>query len=137
MNVIIAGAGRAGAALAARMAEGGHRVTVIDPDRRTFDALPHPRIDSGEITVIEGDGASNDVLEKAGVQDAGLFIAVAGQDVRNGLLAQKAKLIYMVRRVVCSVKDEHLNAIYQGAGIETVNPAQMEIERVMAMLDGA
>ncbi|MSQ08970.1 MAG: TrkA family potassium uptake protein [Dehalococcoidia bacterium] len=136
MNVIIAGAGRAGAALAARLAEGGHRVTVIDPDRRTFDALPRPRIDSGEITVIEGDGASNDVLEKAGIQEAGLFIAVAEQDVRNGLLAQKAKLIYRVKRVICSVKDEYLSAIYRGAGIETVNPAQMEIEQVMAMLGG-
>jgi trk system potassium uptake protein TrkA len=134
MKIVIVGAGSGGAALTAQLIEAGHRVSVIDPDRRTFDALPQMKIESGDITIVHGDGTSSDALEEAGIQDADVLLALAGKDARNGLVAHKAKLVYKVRRVICSVKDDRLGAIYEAAGIETVNPARLHTERVMATL---
>ena len=137
MKVIISGAGRTGSMLAGLLADGGHQVTVIDLDRRAFGRLPKARVDSGEVRVIEDDGASSDAMEDAGIKDADAFVATTRKDTLNGLAALKAKLTYRVKHVVCKIEDEDLRGLYEPAGIVVVNPAHLGIEQVLASLQTA
>jgi len=131
------GCGRSGSTLAEKMASASHRVFVIEPDRRNLARLPRSLVDSGAITVVEGDGTNSEALQAAEIEDADVFIAVSGRDTLNGLAAQKVKNYYRKRHVVCRVKDEDLRKVYESAGIATVNPTELVSERILAELPGS
>ena len=134
MQIVIMGCGRSGSTLAERMASANHRVFVIEPDRRNLARLPRSLVDSGAITVVEGDGTNSEALLAAEIEDADVFIAVSGRDTLNGLAAQKVKNYYRKRHVVCRVKDEDLRRMYESAGIATVNPTELVGDRILAGL---
>ncbi len=134
MQIVIMGCGRSGSTLAEQMASANHQVFVIEIDRRNLGRLPRSLVDSGAITVVEGDGTSSEVLQAAEIEDADVFIAVSGRDTLNGLASQKVKSYYRKRHVVCRVKDEDLRRIYESAGIATVNPTELMGDRILAGL---
>ncbi len=79
MRVLIIGAGAVGFYLARRLAEESHEVTIVDPDpdkvQRAADNL--------DVLAIRGNGAAIPILEKAGVADAEILIAVSASDEVN------------------------------------------------------
>lgn len=100
MKVIVAGAGEVGFHIAERLSKEGHSVTVIDSDREKGQLL------QGKLnaSVVHGSGASAEVLEQAGVDDADLFIAVTHQDEVNlvsCLLAHERG----TRRIIARIKN--------------------------------
>lgn len=79
MRIIVIGAGEVGYHLAARLSEEQHDVVVIERDTDLAE-----RIQSHlDVLVIEGNGASLTVLEKAGIQKAELLLAVTNLDEVN------------------------------------------------------
>lgn len=134
MQIVIMGCGRSGSTLAEKLASANHRVFVIEQDRRNLARLPSALVDSGAITVIEGDGTDSKVLQAAEIEDADVFIAVSGRDTLNGLAAQKVRNYHRKRHVVCRVKDEDLRRLYESAGIATVNPTELVGDRILATL---
>ena len=134
MQIVIMGCGRSGSTLAEQVASADHRVFVIEPDHRNLARLPRSLVDSGVITVVEGDGTRSETLQAAEIEDADVFIAVSGRDTLNGLAAQKVKAYYRKENVVCRVKDEDLRKMYESAGIATVNPTELVGDRILARL---
>jgi trk system potassium uptake protein len=92
MRVVIMGCGRVGARVAGLLDHSGNEISVIDTDSRSFRRLP---AGFGGETVI-GTGIDEDVLRKAGIEDAEAFIAVTNGDNRNIMAAQVARLIFEV-----------------------------------------
>src|SRR6478672_8320147 len=90
MRLLILGCGRVGATLANIMIKDGHEVTVIDLNSEAFERLGS---NFGGVTVV-GDGTDEDVLMRAGIEDADAFAAVTNGDNRNILAAQIAKHIF-------------------------------------------
>ncbi len=131
MKIVIAGSGRLGSKLAATLARQGHHMAVIDIEPQAFERLPKDLVESGQVVVVTGDAASADAMEEAGIRQAVLFIAATDQDALNGLASLKAKLVYRVKQVVCTVRDEDLHRLYEAAGITSVNPASLAAERVL------
>ena len=79
MKIVIVGAGRVGAVLAAEFDAGGHEVIVLDLSTQAFDRLPSSfRGDS-----VRGDGTDEDVLRRAGAEGADVFIAMTEGDNRD------------------------------------------------------
>ena len=79
MSVVIVGAGEVGFHVAERLSGEGRQVVVVDALLDRLDWV-QSRLDVG---VIEGSGASPAVLERAGVANATLFVAVTSNDEVN------------------------------------------------------
>jgi trk system potassium uptake protein len=118
MNVVIMGCGRVGARVAALLDHTGNQVTVIDTDSRAFRRLP---ANFGGDTII-GTGIDEDVLRKAGIEEADAFIAVTNGDNRNIMAAQVARLVFDVPEVVCRIYDPVREDTYRRLGLTTVCP---------------
>ena len=132
MNAIILGAGRTGAVLATSLANAGHSVTVIDIDIASAVPLPQAQLEAGTITLLEGDGTRDSVMEAAGINDADLFAALTGNDNVNGLAALKAKITYRVMTVVSTVWSGDLTSVFESQGVACVNPARLSADSVIA-----
>ena len=118
MKAVIMGCGRVGARIAGLLDQSGNIVSVIDTDSRAFRRLP-PGF--GGETVI-GTGIDEDVLRRAGIEDADAFIAVTNGDNRNIMASQVARLIFEVPEVVCRIYDPVREDTYRRLGLTTVCP---------------
>lgn len=118
MKAVIMGCGRVGARVAGLLDHTGNAVTVIDTDSRAFRRLPAGF--RGE-TII-GTGIDEDILRKAGIEDADAFIAVTNGDNRNIMAAQVARLIFNVPEVICRIYDPVREDTYRRLGLTTVCP---------------
>lgn len=118
MKAVVMGCGRVGARIAGLLDRSGNTVSVIDTDTRAFRRLPQG---FGGETVI-GTGIDEDVLRRAGIEDADAFIAVTNGDNRNIMAAQVARLVFEVPEVVCRIYDPVREDTYRRLGLTTVCP---------------
>jgi trk system potassium uptake protein TrkA len=118
MRVIIMGCGRRGSTLAAMLDAEGHDVTILDVDAAAFSFLP----DDFGGTEIVGNGADEDSLRGAGVEQADAFVSTTRGDNRNVMAAQMAKHIFNVPRVITLVHDPIREEMYRSLGLRTVSP---------------
>jgi trk system potassium uptake protein TrkA len=79
MRIIVIGAGEVGYHLAMRLSAERHDVVVIERDPELVGRI-QAQLD---VLVVEGNGASLDALEKAGVDGADLLLAVTNMDEVN------------------------------------------------------
>ena len=130
MKVIIMGCGRVGARLAAQLDAEGHTVTVLDNDARSFRWLL-PEFGG---TALLGNGLDEEVLKRAGMEEADAFVVVTQGDNRNIMAAQIGKHIFNVPKVVCRIYDPLRQELYSTLGLEAISPttvfAQMLKERL-------
>ena len=118
MKVVIMGCGRVGAQLASLLDEEGHSVAVLDTDADSFRRLPSEF--SG--TALLGNGIDEEVLKRAGIEEADIFVALTQGDNRNVMAAQIAKHIFNVPRVVCRIYDPLRQELYSTLGLEAFSP---------------
>ena len=118
MKIVIMGCGRVGARLAGLLDTDGHSVTILDIDAYSFRRLP-PDFNG---TALVGNGINDEVLKKAGIEEADVFIALTQGDNRNVMAAQIAKDIFNVPKVVCRIYDPLRRELYSSLGIEALSP---------------
>lgn len=102
MFVIIVGGGNTGSQLAKFLLDEGHSVHVIDERPAILEKL------STEIPqdlIINGDGSSPTVLEKAGIQRAQVLAAVTGSDETNLVITSLGKFEFNVPRVIARINN--------------------------------
>lgn len=98
MRIIIAGAGKTGAYLGAKLLN-DHDVTLIESNGAKAERV---QAALSLATVIAGDACEPSVLEKAGLQNADLLVAATGDDEDNLVVAMLARE-FDVDRVVARV----------------------------------
>ena len=86
MKIVIVGCGRVGSVLAEIFDRAGHQVVIVDLTARAFDRLPSDFRGSA----VRGNGTDEDVLRRAGAQDADIFLALTEGDNRNIMATQVA-----------------------------------------------
>jgi trk system potassium uptake protein TrkA len=102
MFVIVVGGGNTGSQLAKFLLEAGHRVHVIDERPAVLEKL------AKEIppdSIINGDGSSPAVLEKAGIHEAQVLAAVTGSDETNLVITSLGRFEFNVKRVIARVNN--------------------------------
>jgi trk system potassium uptake protein len=132
MHVIVLGSGRIGSSLAIRLDEDGHTVSIVDRDREAFRRLPERFTGRA----VLGSGYDRDVLEQAGIGEAGAVAAVMYGDNSNIVAARIAKETYEIPRVVARIKDPRRAEIFQRLGIPTVAMVTWTTDQVRRQLLG-
>ena len=135
MNIIIAGDGKVGATLVRQLSSEGHDLTLIDLNPRPREASA----DRYDVIFVQGNCASMQVLQQAGVKDAQLLIAVTGADELNLLCCMTAQGLNPALHTIARIRNpEYIQQIHQMRSIFnlsfSVNPekqAAVEIERLL------
>ena len=133
MRVIIMGCGRAGSVLATTLDREGHDVTVLDINEYQFERFL-PETFGGR--TIRGNGIDQDVLRRAGIEQADAFVAATAGDNRNVMASQIAKHIFGVSRVVCRIYDPIREEMYHSLGLRTISPTKVGARLLKEALEG-
>jgi trk system potassium uptake protein TrkA len=132
MKIIIMGCGRVGGRLASLLDEDGHKVTILDNDTYSFRRLPA----SFSGTALYGNGTDEELLKKAGIEEADVFVAVTQGDNRNVMACQIAKHVFKVPRVVCRIYDPLREEMYSALGLETISPTKIIAQLLREKIQG-
>ncbi|MBD5115535.1 MAG: TrkA family potassium uptake protein [Ruminococcaceae bacterium] len=132
MNILIVGCGRLGAALASAMSDHGHDVAVMDKRSDSFE-----RLDDGFTGLtFKGVPIDNDDLEAAGIESCDVVCAVTNNDNENIMVAQIAKEIYKVPKVLAGIEDPEKEAVFQQYGLNSVCSTLLTLDAVVSAIDG-
>src|SRR5438067_12715880 len=128
---MIVGSGRVGSAIAMRMLEEGHEVSVLDEDPEAIAQLEKgiegTWVDAGGSFTV-GTALEMDALEEAGIERADAFVASTDGDNTNLVIAQIAQRRFNVPTVVVRVLDPARATWYSEQGLSTVCPTAVAIE---------
>jgi trk system potassium uptake protein TrkA len=102
MFVIVVGGGNTGSQLAKFLLDAGHTVRVIDERPAVLEKLGN---EISQDFIIDGDGSSPTVLEKAGIQKAQVLAAVTGSDETNLVVTSLGKFEFNVPRVIARINN--------------------------------
>lgn len=130
MFVIVVGCGRVGAALSYHLFTAGHQVTVIDQVGASFDKL-HPDYRG---RTVEGEVLSQDVLQRAGIEQADGLAAVTNSDSVNAVVGHIARDVYKVRRVIVRNYDPRWLPMHHAFGADVVSSTAWGAQRIEEML---
>ncbi|MGD8398781.1 MAG: TrkA family potassium uptake protein [Anaerolineae bacterium] len=131
--VIVVGAGRLGSVLANTLSRRGSSVVVVDRDETAFRNLAADY--SG--FKVTGDAAELAVLRQAGVDGADCLLAVTASDNVNLMVAQVAREIFGVGRVIARVSDPGREPVYRQLGIDTISPTTLAADALLSALEGS
>lgn len=131
MRVVIAGCGRMGSLVAAKLAEAGHDVTMIDVVREAFTRLPaefHGR-------QVLGTAIDVDVLRDAGLGEADVFLALTRGDNTNAVSAQLAERMFSTPTVLARITDPERAEVFKKLGLKTFCPTIRNGEYLLELLN--
>ena len=89
LRIIIVGCGKVGSTLAEILSNEGNDVTIIDRNPRILESMTN----TFDVMGVEGNGASFNTQEEAGIKNADLMIAVTSSDELNLLCCTVAKQV--------------------------------------------
>jgi trk system potassium uptake protein TrkA len=130
VKIVIVGCGRVGSSAAELWDRAGHEVIILDESTRAFERLPTSF--SGH--AVRGDGTDEDVLRRAGIEGADIFLALTEGDNRNVMAAQLAHEAFDVRRVIAKINDPVRAEAYADLGIATLCRTNLMSDAINAYL---
>ena len=100
MKIVILGAGQVGSTVASALVHEDNDITIIDVDERRLKELQEQM----DIRCVHGHASYPKVLERAGIEDADLVIALTNSDEVNMVACQIAYTLYNVPTRVARVR---------------------------------
>lgn len=100
MKIVILGAGQVGSTVAAALVHEDNDITIVDIDQQRLKILQ----DQMDIRCVLGHASHPKVMERAGIEDADLMIAVTNSDEVNMIACQIAYTLYNVPTRVARVR---------------------------------
>ncbi|HRZ14006.1 MAG TPA: NAD-binding protein [Candidatus Omnitrophota bacterium] len=117
MYIIIVGCGRVGSELAKLLSGEGHDVVVVDREQKSFDRLGNT---FNGITLV-GNGFELELLRHAGIEKADAVCSVTNGDNTNLIVAQVARKIFKVPKVIARVYDPQRANLYDALGLDILS----------------
>lgn len=131
---VVIGCGRLGANLANALSDEDGNVLIIDKNKDAFRKLSPSY---GGLTVV-GDATDLGVLQEAQINKADVVVAVTNNDNANIMVAQIARELFQIDRVIARLYDPERECVYREFGIDTICPAILsakEIDKILAKTD--
>ncbi|MCI0844416.1 MAG: TrkA family potassium uptake protein [Chloroflexi bacterium] len=133
MRVLIFGCNRLSTSLVGDLAGEGNEITVLGSER---DCLASVATHPGVRVVLTAEPMMQDYLQEGGIDHADVFLAMSTDDHQNILVAQIAKHIFNVPKVVCHVGDPQLQVMYTALGLEVVGYSFGLLQDVRQAIEG-
>lgn len=135
MKIIIAGDGKVGSMLTRQLSAEGYDITLIDENPKVLESTE----EMYDIMAVQGNCATMEVLEQAGVREANLLIAATSADEINLLCCLTAHSMNKKLHTIARIRNpEYTDQIIKMREVFplslTVNPekqAAVEIERLL------
>ncbi|MBT4738783.1 MAG: Trk system potassium transport protein TrkA, partial [Rhodospirillaceae bacterium] len=102
MKVVICGAGEVGSNIARYLATEANDVTVVDQSTELIRRIT----ESLDVTGLVGHASQPDVLERAGIEDADMLIAVTLTDEVNMIACQVAHSLFGVPTKIARIRSQ-------------------------------
>lgn len=130
MFFLIVGCGRVGAELAFRLYQQEHEVAIIDFLGGSFSHLD-PRYRG---RTVAAEVLSEDVLQKAGIDQADGLAAVTNSDTVNAVVGHLARTVYHIPNVVVRNYDPRFLPLHEAFGLQVVASTAWGAQRIEEML---
>jgi len=130
MKVIVVGCGRLGAQLAYRLYQQNHMVSVIDISGASFNNLPA----DFQGLLCEGDALNQDVLRRAGIQNADAVAVVTNSDALNLVVGHVARKIFQVPNVIARNYEPTERVLYEVFGVQMISPSSWGAQRIEELI---
>mgnify|MGYP002529609460 CR=1 FL=1 len=129
-NIIIVGCGRVGSQLATLLSQNDGNVCVVDRNAEAFSNLD--RNFNG--TTLQGLGFDEDVLIRAGVEEADVVAAVTQSDNSNLMVVEVARRIFHVPHVIARLYNPARERAYMQLGLDYVCGTSLVAEEVFSKI---
>jgi trk system potassium uptake protein len=130
MNIIIVGCGRVGSELAYRLYQNGHRVTVVDIAASAFANLPA----DFRGRTLEGEPLHQDLLRRAGIEQADGIALVTSSDSVNAVVAHIAREVYGISNIVVRNYEPQWRSVYEIFNLQVVSSSSWGAQRLEELL---
>ncbi|MDX2222563.1 MAG: Trk system potassium transporter TrkA [Rhodospirillaceae bacterium] len=134
MKIVICGAGEVGSSIARYLSREGADITVIDQ----MPALVRQLAESIDVTAVVGHASHPDVLERAGLRDADMIIAVTYSDEVNMIACEIAHSQFKVPTKIARIRSqEYLQPVWadlftdRGIPIDVIISPEVEVARAV------
>ncbi len=130
MNVLVVGCGKMGSDLAYRLFRNGHVVTIVDKDLTAFNRLP-PDFRG---RMVEGDALNEDILIRAGIQNADALTSLTDYDSVNMVVGHIARHNFHITNVV--VRNNYPNSLsfFETFNLQVISASLWAAQRVEEMI---
>jgi len=132
MKIIVIGYGRVGSQFVKRIDAEAHDVVVIDKERIV---LEHAEVPKG-VRFRIGNAIDEDLLREVGADKADVLLTLTRDENTNLMIAQIARILFKVPKVIAIVYEPYREAYFHAAGIETVAVAIVGADILAARLMG-
>ncbi len=133
MRVLIFGCNRLTTSLVPDLAGDDAEITVLGGER---DCLESIASQPGVRVVLTAEPIMQDYLQEGGIDHADVFLAMSADDHQNILMAQIAKHIYNVPKVVCHLGSPQLQVLYAALGLDVVGYSFGLLQDVRQAIEG-
>jgi len=132
MKIIVIGYGRAGSQFVKKIDTQAHEVVIIDKESGVLGRADVPK----GVRVFIGNAIDEDLLREAGAESADVILALTRDENTNLMIAQIARVVFNVPKVIAIVYDPQREASFHEAGIETLAIAVAGAELLAARVEG-
>lgn len=132
MRALILGCDRLTTVLATALASAGNQVAVLSRDR---DCLERLADEPGITPILTTEPSMQDYLQQGGVATADVFLALSDDDHQNALMAQIARHIFNVPKVVCHLGNPRLQTFYQDLGLDVVGYSMGLVQEIRRSIE--
>jgi trk system potassium uptake protein TrkA len=116
MKIIVIGYGRVGSQFVRKLDPQAHEVVVIDKES---GILGRPDLPKG-VRFFIGNAIDEDLLREVGAESADVIMALTRDENTNLMIAQIARVVFNVPKVMAVIYDPQREASFHEAGIETL-----------------
>jgi len=135
MKIVICGAGEVGANIARYLSQEGNNVTIIDQHVDRIRQIS----ENLDVATVVGHASHPDVLERAGIRDADMLIAVTYTDEVNMVACQIAHSLFKVPTKIARIRSQsYLQSMWadlytqRNLPIDVIISPEIEVARAVA-----
>ena len=134
MRVLIFGCNRLTASLVPDLAREGAEITVLSKERDCLEGVLTTH--SSVRVILTAEPMMQDYLQESGINHSDVVLAMSADDHENALVAQVAKHIYHVPKVVCHLGSPQLQVLYAALGLDVVGYSFGLLQDVRQAIEG-